>query len=1392
MNAVSNRVHLVGRALAVSLSLMLLGLSATAAQASGEDAFSQTPLFLTESAPENVVFGFDDTSSLDFEVVFPRVPKGTVETDGRLEGLGRMIQGFTDTGLKIKSDLLEDVRYGYLFETGLNAGYNAQRINPDFDVVPPLRIYGFMRSAEYNPQYYDPAVQYRPWPYPVEGGFHTMPEADPHNPRLDPMFDLRFADTQKNSTFLGQVVSDFGNIINDFFRALLCLFSCPEPPPPFLELQYRPFAMAESLRARLFADIEVTQTVIVETLDGMEFAHITDGTACGLDAVADGIARYEGLFDLLDPDASALNTRPVCIANNPASYYYPVESGTYEWRDSSYTIQSGVCEPGGNDAARQDYVNFLEGFDEDSLKFTDTEGNAFPGTLSPEGVCLREVNLARSWEAGSDDINADVYQKFGRTFEEELQNFANWFTYHRRRHHSLRATIGESAVRMDNARGALMKSSEASAPEDLAMLDLSDRSAGGGLDQFLSQVYNAYNGATADHDSLPRTLLNSAGAQYQRQDAGAPVIYECQRNFTVLYSDGYSSEGNLSAVGNEDSGAGAPFSDSYSGTLGDIAWKYYQDLGLSGDTVGSAFPAGRVPTPTECRNADPDPSVDCNNNLHMNTFAVSPGRRGESVWGHPVAEGSELRYLLRSDAHANPPAWADVNASDTLETAVQRDDLYHGVVNGFGEVYGANDASGAAAGLRNAMSSAAISQFESITAVAISRDEAVTGTSLYSASFETGSWTGRLTARLLDPSARNGEGDEGGLEDAVLGDVEWEAGSLLDARNLVDSPRQIITSNDSGRGIPFRWNTSGEDALRTEAIADLQRGQGSTYGLARLEYLRGIDSHTEDFNFRQRESLLGDIVNSSPVYVGTPRQLWPDIGPFPTEEGKRYSDFKSLNRGRDPMVYVGANDGMLHGFSGAVGAEAVDGGQERLAYIPGFAFNSASSAGLSLLTDPNYNHRYYTDLTPSISDAYFQGHGDTPQWHTVLLGGMRTGGRGLFALDVTNPDPVNFSEDNAANLLLWEFTHADLGYLTEPMNVALVPWDGAHAWVTVFGNGYLPESGRAGLFMLRMDGGTDGTWTEGTDYRFIEVDSTAGDGLTSDARLVDLNGNGVTDRIYATGRDGRVWAFEPDAEGQWGSAFTEAEGSTVPAPLFTATDAEGNPQPITTGVMVARNPFVGSDEGDPNLLVFFGTGSYLSASDLTDFSTQSFYGIWDSGSKEMDRTDLQQHSIVTTSDEDGEFRNISDNAIDWDASGISGHRGWFFDFDDAGAPGERIVQMPRIQGKVLFFNTTIPEQNPCTAGGSGFRMFVSLDGSDPASAVFDANNDGVLSGDAIYSGFRHTDGLLSGGQLFGGLLLDNTTGIHVGRDEETRATLVEFENNQRRGRLGWQELIRSR
>ncbi|MDX1587848.1 MAG: hypothetical protein R3296_02830, partial [Oleiphilaceae bacterium] len=519
MNGIMSRAHGLwaisfSGALYGAMTLIVLCLSAaTSAQEASEDAFSQTPLFLTDSAPENILFAFDDSRSLDFEMVLPETELGAMDQDSLRRWLGEIIPGWTETGSTLKEILLGDVEYGYLLEPGFNANYNSRRINKGYHVVPPLKLYAFLRSAEFNAQYYDPSVTYRPWPS-VEGGIHAMPQASADDPLLDPVFSLKHSDAMKNTSLLGSLVSGLGDLLGFFLGDCESLFNWSKCPPPLLEVQYQPFAISGSLETALIQQFNTLQNVLVETVTGLQVGDLTESTACELDKAKE---YFQGFGSLLDEEASTLGSRAVCMAHFPATYYVPVDNASYVWREAfSLTVQSGTCETSTNRESQADYEQFLEGFNENSLKFTDSNGNEFSGALAPDGTCLREVNLAQSWPTGKSgfvDVNAAVYARYGRTFAQELQNFANWYTYHRRRHHSLRATIGESAVRLDNSRGALMKSSESASPADIVMQDLTDRSPGGGLDQFLDQVYTAYNNVTAANHPRPRTLLKAAGEQ---------------------------------------------------------------------------------------------------------------------------------------------------------------------------------------------------------------------------------------------------------------------------------------------------------------------------------------------------------------------------------------------------------------------------------------------------------------------------------------------------------------------------------------------------------------------------------------------------------------------------------------------------------------------------------------------------------------------------------------------------------------------------------------------------------------------------------------------------------------------------------------------------------------
>jgi type IV pilus assembly protein PilY1 len=458
---------------------------------------------------------------------------------------------------------------------------------------------------------------------------------------------------------------------------------------------------------------------------------------------------------------------------------------------------------------------------------------------------------------------------------------------------------------------------------------------------------------------------------------------------------------------------------------------------------------------------------------------------------------------------------------------------------------------------------------------------------------------------------------------------------------------------------------------------------------------------------------------------------------------------------------------MLHGIDDSTG-------QELMAYVPGGVYSQAASRGLHYLTDPNYLHQYYVDLTPSLSDVFLPGGGGLGgNWTTVLIGGLRSGGRGYFALDVT--DPSTFSEANAADIVLWEFTSdddADLGYTFSQPFIGLAN-DGN--WVAIFGNGYNDTgSGEAQLFIVDIAKGIDGTWDAG-DYRKITTGvGTALDrnGLATPA-LADLDGNGTIDRVYAGDLQGNMWAFDLSSANpaQWASAYKS--GST-PAPLFTTQSGE----PITAKPMMASHPTQpdsGSPSNAPNIMVYFGSGQYLVDADKSTTSTQSFYGVWDKGDNTLISTDLVEQTF------DGNFsgRVLTRNPVDYSLD-----HGWYFDLDIS---GERSVTSPVVWDDTVFFNTFVPQSDPCGSGGFGYKFAVDMvTGGSPLEPVIDSNNDGVIDDNDYQTGGGSQSTLAA---VYQDGYLPEPVFIEDLAFTGDQATKVKALKNIPIGRFSWQELI---
>lgn len=445
------------------------------------------------------------------------------------------------------------------------------------------------------------------------------------------------------------------------------------------------------------------------------------------------------------------------------------------------------------------------------------------------------------------------------------------------------------------------------------------------------------------------------------------------------------------------------------------------------------------------------------------------------------------------------------------------------------------------------------------------------------------------------------------------------------------------------------------------------------------------------------------------------------------------------------MVYVGANDGMLHAFNAvAEPLEPVNDLKEQFAYIPGSVYTN-----LAAYSKENYNHKYIVDGTPTIIDAFYSG-----TWKTVLVGGLNKGGQGIYALDVTNP--LTFSDSN----VLWEYSDdddKDLGYtFSRPAIVRMK--DGK--WAAIFGNGYNNDendgvtttstTGNAVLYIVDIESGDllrkidTGIGIE-DDPNNLSLDPNLGrsNGLATVA-VVDLNGDYVGDYVYAGDLFGNLWRFDITATDPADWAIFGRGTTPAASPIFKAKDAGGKAQPITVRPEVARTSSSG-------LMIYFGTGLYIQDSDKNNIDGQSFYGVLDNPDREKlsgapatpaeTRSGMISQSVELQTIYGGteDVRRFSENA------GSDTYTSWFIDLP---TPGERVVGQPLVRGslyKRVIFTTIIPTEDACGFGGKSW--LIELDGRNgnrTKKSVFDLNYDGKLdkndngaTGD-VYNGWSHS------------------------------------------------------
>ncbi len=451
----------------------------------------------------------------------------------------------------------------------------------------------------------------------------------------------------------------------------------------------------------------------------------------------------------------------------------------------------------------------------------------------------------------------------------------------------------------------------------------------------------------------------------------------------------------------------------------------------------------------------------------------------------------------------------------------------------------------------------------------------------YSATWNAANWTGEVAANELTYDGTTG---------APVLNNRWLLSTKLAAQLAGtgwDTGRRVISWNTTTRqGVPFRLaslDTAQQNALSTPYTA------GDTL-TDYLNYLRGDRSN--EGKLRVRAGLLGDIVGGKPVAVGPPNL------PLSNASNPGYSAFKAAQASRQTVLYFGANDGMLHAVNGNLtGAGA---GQELFAYVPGVLFQGPTGTpatnGLVALGNPGYVHRAYVDSAPNVFDINMgqtAGSATGTAWKSVLMGGLGKGGKAYYAIDVTDPVGMVAGADNAAaelnaaSKMMWEFTDSRLGYT---YGQPIVVKTRQHGWVALLPSGYNNADGQGYLFIVNPRTGA-----------LIQALATGAGSPGNDAGLAQVNAfvlnrtDGTADAAYAGDLLGNVWRFDLTATGDY----------PAPVKIAALTDANGNPQPVTTRPLIEVHPTT------RRRVVLIGTGRLLDQSDASSSQNQSFYAIVD-------------------------------------------------------------------------------------------------------------------------------------------------------------------------------------
>jgi type IV pilus assembly protein PilY1 len=919
------------------------------------------------------------------------------------------------------------------------------------------------------------------------------------------------------------------------------------------------------------------------------------------------------------------------------------------------------------------------------VRWCDTEANATANGIISGKNASSLPKCQQTYDANHTFPRWGNFQRYTINTAAELTNFANWFTYYRTRLSTLKTSTSLAFNNISsNNRIGFITTNPASP------FGTNDFVPAKSFDSDQQQkFYNALFAQTTKAGSRLREALSRVGRYYAGVSTGIsagmidpinekpdPVKNSCQQNFAVLGTSslrdssdagGQDIDGNI--IGNVDntdltieytnriSGAYDGNLSGSSGTLADVAMYYYKtDLRTSG-----LLNKNNVPVTTN----------DQNTAQHLVTYAISYGLNGVMGYTDNYINGTNPDLQNIKSGIANACSWTTGTCNWTepvANTNTTIDDLWHAAVNGRGQFFSTQNADDFTKALKVSLG-AVISQTSSSAASATSSPN-ITSTDnfLFYTTYRTNKWDGEISAKTIDPVTGN-------LSATPL----WSARTLLNAKTIATKDPAVTTDS---RNVKFITTSGTSLVLKDLNYANMNSTEQSYFSsktshpTEMVNFLRGQRGYEEQYNltnpyFRNREYILGDIVNSAPIYVGQPRYNWTDSG---------YSAFKTANATRTKMLFSGGNDGMIHAFDATTG-------EELWAIVPDQLLPNMYKLAQ---TEYSSNHEFFVDGSITVMDANISG-----TWKTILVAGLGAGGKGYVALDVTNPNaPAPLWTICTTSICKKSDSEMGLSY----GNPIITKREYDDKWVVYVTSGYDNATGKGIVYELDASNGAIlnkmyvGTGTAGA------ISSSNQVGLAKiNALYENFDTNNKAKAIYGGDLNGDIW--------KWDLTTSSPTSGTL---LGTTQDSTNKAQPITTKLEI------GNISG--NTILFAGTGKYLNTDDQSSTNIQSVYAIKDSntnlGVLRSDSKIIEQNISL-----DGSGITSSNSTINNVNLASTDFNGWYFDLKSQS--GERVNIDPILAVGTLNVIGNVPATSQCTAGGDAWYYQINyLNGG----ALPDQNN----------------------------------------------------------------------